>query len=53
MYKNGKIKVFWKLGYKYERYNVMAQPVVNESITCILRYKVIHIIFHINYNKLS
>ncbi|XP_050064102.1 uncharacterized protein LOC114127525 [Aphis gossypii] len=40
VYENGKIKVFWKLGYKYERYNVMAQPVVNEPVTCILRYKI-------------
>jgi len=42
---NGKIKVSWKLGYIYERYNTMVQPVVNEPITYYLRYKVIHLIF--------
>ncbi|XP_060847647.1 uncharacterized protein LOC132927184 [Rhopalosiphum padi] len=37
---NGKIKVSWKLGYIYERYNTMVQPVVNEPITYYLRYKI-------------
>ncbi|XP_025196649.1 uncharacterized protein LOC112595599 [Melanaphis sacchari] len=37
---DGKIKVFWKLGYIHERYNVMVKPLVNEPITYILRYKI-------------
>jgi hypothetical protein len=49
---NGKIKVSWKLGYIYERYNTMVQPVVNGPITYYLRYKVIHLIFlTINFLK--
>lgn len=37
---NGKIKVSWKLGYMYERYNVTVKSVVNEPVTCTLKYKI-------------
>lgn len=50
---NGKIKVSWKLGHMYERYNVTLKSVVNEPVTCTLRYKVIYLLFLISYNTLS
>lgn len=42
---NGKMKISWKLGYIYERYNVTVKSVVPEPVTCTLRYKVIYFIF--------
>jgi len=46
---NRKIKVSWKLGFMYERYNVAVKSVINEPVTCTLRYKVIYLLFIISY----
>jgi len=48
---NRKIKVSWKLGYMYERYNVVVKSEINEPVTCTLRYKVINLLFIISYIK--
>ncbi|CAI6356794.1 unnamed protein product [Macrosiphum euphorbiae] len=37
---NRKIKVSWKLGYMYERYNAAVKSVINEPVTCTIRYKI-------------
>lgn len=46
---NRKIKVSWKLGYMYERYNAAVKSVINEPVTCTIRYKVIYFLFLISY----